>query len=68
MVFLEPFEDADMSFAERAASFESDTDFGARCGRAVRVWRGSRGGLWLRCRRFLSETGTRETQREKRGE
>jgi len=45
-VFFKPFEDAYMGFAERAAAFEGDTDFGTSFGRGLGF--GSRGGGGLR--------------------
>jgi hypothetical protein len=35
VVFFKPFEDADVGFAERAAAFEGDADFGAGGGRRL---------------------------------
>jgi len=66
VVLFKPFEDADVGFAERAAAFERDADFGASGG--LRFCFGDGGGLLGRCGRLLSEARTRQEEREKRGE
>jgi hypothetical protein len=52
-MLLKPFQDADVSEAERAATFESDADARARFGSGLGGWSGLsgwllRGGILLR--------------------
>jgi hypothetical protein len=44
-MLFKPFQDADVGEAERAASFESNTDAGARFRSGLCGWRGLRGRL-----------------------